>query len=190
MQHNCSQTHRSVSTHDHTYVATFTVLAHRCLHTCTAYAFSNRQGASTHTDTCMCTTLHSVHTHRPTYNAQTYIQHTFYTQRHMWAHMHTHTHSHTQLSGCLPFRVSACCHQQGTFQDFDQFLLNTGLPSFLCPSSRHCLSRTWLSAVDSVNSEGQSDQEPKWLHEKGAMGKPLGVHGRSRWAGQDRSQGR
>ena len=153
--------------------ATFTVYMHTdaCTHVYTAYVFSNRQECK-HTHGYM----YVYHTAQCT-RTQTYMQHSCtHRETHVWR-MHTHTHAHTGVwLPSIPRSVLAI-----TNRALSRILTSScsiqALPlSFCAPRSRHCAGRTWLSALDSVNSEGQSDQEPKWLHEKGAMGQPLGVH--------------
>ena len=153
--------------------APFTVYMHTdaCTHVYTAYVFSNRQECK-HTHGYM----YVYHTAQCT-RTQTYMQHSCtHRETHVWR-MHTHTHAHTGVwLPSIPRSVLAI-----TNRALSRILTSScsiqALPlSFCAPRSRHCAGRTWLSALDSVNSEGQSDQEPKWLHEKGAMGQPLGVH--------------
>ena len=81
-------------------------------HTCTQHMYSQiDRSASIHMDTCMCTTLHSVHAHRPTCNTHAH------TERHTCGAC-THTHTHTQVSGCLPFPGQCLLSPTGHFPGF------------------------------------------------------------------------
>ena len=119
MQHVCSQTHRSVSTHDHTHVChIYTVYMHTHAHTGTQMpAHTHTQhmysqidrSASTHVFTCMCTALHSVHTHRELHATHMHTQR----ETHVWR-----VHTHTQGPGCLPFPGQCLLSLTGHFPGF------------------------------------------------------------------------
>lgn len=191
--HECTRrptcnTHAHICTHAHTYMQ-HTCSSHTCVphlhsvhaHTCsyrhtdacthiyTAYVFSNRQECK-HTRGHMYVhcTAQCAHTQRPTCNTHAHTE-----RDTRVAHAHTHTGAWLPS---IPRSVLAV-----TDRALSRILTSScsirALPlSFCAPRSRHCAGKTWLSALDSVDSEGQGVQEPRWLHEKGAMGQPPGVH--------------
>lgn len=96
----------------------YTVYMHTHAHTGTqmpAHTYTQRmysqidRSASTHVDTCMCTALHSVHTHRDLHATHMHTQR----ETHVWR-----MHTHTQGPGCLPFPGQCLLSLTGHFPGF------------------------------------------------------------------------
>ena len=129
------------------------------------------RSASTHVDTCMCTTLHSVHAHVDPH------KHTCtHTDTCVCTHAHRHTHTHTGVwLPSIPRSVFPVTN--GAFSRILTSACSIQAPPLsLCPSLLLLRRQDLAVCPGSVDSEGQGVQEPRWLHEKGAVGQPLGAH--------------
>ena len=153
------------------------------------------RSASTHVDTCMCTTLHSVHAHVDLHTTHVHTCTHAHTQIHVCAcartHTHTHTHTHTGVwLPSIPRSVFAVTNRAFSRILTSACSIQAPPLSFSAPRSHYCAGRTWLSALDQWTQKDRVSRSQGGCMKRGLWGSRLGSIGKSRWAGQDKRQRR